>query len=348
MKVTDTDMGKEEQNLNIDHDQQFDVQDAAELEAEAEALMAFFRVQTKDREQQRLTAEQKNRIKSNVLKSIKDSSAEQSVVAFKPDRKSKRSRPGRLLRTVVAPIAAVFIFSLGLFLFSKYMGTRQDLTVTKGEEGVVADADIDDQTNSDNVDSGDNQVEAIMEEPEQPAMADEDMDSEVSPLEEREVAKDMAGKDVADYQSVGGIIDSADSRYIMLNRLMASLESSGWTRVSPEDLQKEDDLKALLTGEASELILYQTEREEQQIFVGYYGLFTDSVADQADVLKETEALFTRSGYSVVSVDNQEDILEFLSSTDAQLSEMANAAVNAVLEEEITDIDAKLQLWLFIK
>lgn len=336
-------MSTDEKNMNHQQQGSISEQPDQKLVDQGQLLLAKFRAETDAVSQQPLTDEQRKRIKANVLKNMN-----QPTLNIVETQIPKSSNFGRLFLKYAAPVAAVFVIALGLMQVTnllrskdaapapeKGMFTKAEAFLAPGQDAAAADDDI-----------GRNHLmatEANLEATESLAAAEAEGDEEAMAAAEEYAypaeSPAATGTGVFDIK-VKENFDQWDSLFVQI------LEQAQWIRINDDQISElRNSLAQIWESEEINLTIYQKDSLAQTARLGYLCLSIDHYDGQTPYIVQTESLLAAKGWSFDLIENSDDMLEFLSSTEAQLKQIADQIADTVNWTEPVD---HILIWLLAK
>ncbi|MGI6089931.1 MAG: hypothetical protein ACOYEL_00835 [Saccharofermentanales bacterium] len=329
----------------MNHQQQgsMSVQPEQKLVDQGQFLLAKFRAETDAVSQQPLTDEQRKRIKANVLKNMN-----QPTLNIVETQTPKPSNFGRLFLKYTAPVAAVLVLVLGLMQVTNLFRSKDTAPTpekgifTKGEvflaPELAAAADDDDASRNHLM-----ATETNLEATESPAAPEAEYDGEAradneeyADPAESPVATGTGAFDVKVKKDFG----QWDSLFVQI------MEQAQWILVNDDQISElRNSLAQIWENKEINLTIYQKDSLAQTARLGYLCLSIDYSDEQTSYIVQTESLLEEKGWSFDLIENSDDMLEFLSSTEAQLKQIADQIVDAA---NWTEPGNHILIWLLAK
>lgn len=331
-----TDMSMDENNINYQQQGSISEQPDQKLVEQGQFLLARFRAETDIVSRKSLTDEQRKRIKANVLKNM-----DQPTLNLVGTQTPKSLNAGQFLLKFVAPVAAVFLLSLGLIQVTNLFRAKD--AAPELEKGMFTNAE---------------QFRA----PEL-AVADEDASQDnlratkaESPVPTGAESDEEAMADSEDYDNPAELPDAtmscafavkAKEDFDQWNNLFVQiLEQAQWTRVNNVQISELRDSIAQIGGsEEINLTFYQNDSLTQTAWLGYLCLSIDFPEEQPSCIAQTESLLEEKGLSFNLIKSSKDMLEFFSATEAQLKQTADQIMATV---NWTGPGDHILIWLLAK
>ncbi len=134
--------------------------------------------------------------------------------------------------------------------------------------------------------------------------------------------------------------DQWDSLFVQI------LEQAQWIRINDDQISElRNSLAQIWESEEINLTIYQKDSLAQTARLGYLCLSIDHYDGQTPYIVQTESLLAAKGWSFDLIENSDDMLEFLSSTEAQLKQIADQIADTVNWTEPVD---HILIWLLAK
>ncbi len=308
----------------INHQQQGSISEQPDqkLVEQGQFLLARFRAETDIVSRKSLTDEQRKRIKANVLKNMN-----QPTLNLVETKTPKSLNAGQFLLKFVAPVAAVFVLSLGLiqvtnlFRAKDAVSTLEKGIFTNAEDFLAPELAVADEDNASRDHPRATEAKSLVPteaECGEKAMAD-------SAEEHGNPAESPAAT-----MSCTFAVKAQEDFDQWHNLFVQILEQAQWIRVNNAQISELRDSIAQIGGsEEINLTFYQNDSQTQTAWLGYLCLSIDFPEEQPSYITQTESLLKEKGLSFDLIESGDDMLEFFSSTEAQLKQTADQVVDTV-------------------
>ncbi|MGI6603306.1 MAG: hypothetical protein ACOX3P_06800 [Saccharofermentanales bacterium] len=330
-------MSIDEKNINYQQKESISGQPDQKLVEQGQFLLARFRAETDIVSRKSLTDEQRKRIKANVLKNMN-----QPTLNLVETQTSKSLNAGQFLLKFVAPVAAVFLLSLGLIQVANLFRAKD--AVSTLEKGIFTNpgeflapelAIADEDASRDHLRSTETKSPV-------PTGAECDKETMADSAEEH----GNPAESLAATMSCTFAVKAQEDFDQWNNLFVQILEQAQWIRVNNAQISELRDSIAQIGGsEEINLTFYQNNSPTQTAWLGYLCLSIDFPEEQPSYITQTESLLKKKGLSFDLIRSSKDMLEFLSATEAQLKQTADQIIDTV---NWTGPGDHILIWLLAK